>query len=191
MLTNIQSARRRTFGVLGTIARASVVRTFGSEAETQSGVPRAFVREPAASSLVRSELVALVEGTTRRSDGEIPSTASIFMTQDFVGEADTVVLFALRSKSSSSIPSTRFIPITIDGFVVETKLFTALPPASPDLISARENAALGVSSAESFIRVGAQTLATEQTISNPFTIIFDVSSTRRFSNVLAEIAAAN
>lgn len=134
--------------------------------------------------------MTLVDCAARRRDGEIPGAARVSSAENFVGKFDTVVLNAV-GRSRRSVPGAGFVPLTIDGSVVQAELFTAGPPVRSDRIDAGENTALGVSIAESFRGIRAETDTAEETICNPFTIILDVSGTRRFGDVRAEIAAAD
>ncbi len=77
VLADLERATPRAFGVLGAIARASVVGAFSFQAEAESVVPGAILRVPAAGSGVLGDLVALVDGAARRRDGEIPCAAVV------------------------------------------------------------------------------------------------------------------
>ena len=190
MFTHSERAAPRALGMLGAVAGGGVVRALGGEAETQTGIPGAFRVVVGASRLIVTELVAAVDGADGGRAREIPLAARIFTTENFVGVLDTIVFFAV-SGSRRSNPSTRFVPVAVNGFVVEAELFTAGPPLSTNSISSFKNTALGVSIAEILVLVAAKADAAEETFSNPLAIVLDVGGTRRFGDVLAEVAAAD
>jgi hypothetical protein len=113
VLADLERTAPRALGVLGAIARALVSGTLGSQAETKSVVPGAFVRVPSTGSLVGSDFVTLVDGAARRRDGKIPGAAVVFTAENLIGELDTVVFFT-DSRRDTGVPGAAFVPVTVD-----------------------------------------------------------------------------
>ena len=119
--TFLFSAGVVTFRILG--AGTGVVVAIGADlADTDTPFPLAFIREPTTSSrVVTTSELTLGLGTARGRLREIPSAASVFSTENFVGELDAVVFFTV-----SSIPSTlRGIDVAVVGFVPTAETFAA------------------------------------------------------------------